>query len=207
MSEKNNKNQNDLNNFTKKIKTISVFNAANLNFLKSEENQITNKNLKASFLSASDPNRANTNFNNFNNKIKNFLDFGNFENSNKIENEEAASLAVFKSYQQKSIYKSLFKNCKNTFNEIICFYKSRPIESNEDLAPQRALSPIVNNLTNNYNFNFNFNVPNLDTLSKSQEYKKNTASIKIAKASFFKNIKTNNLSLQGFWKKKLVHSR
>jgi hypothetical protein len=192
VSEKNNKNQNDLNNFTKKISTISVFNAANLNFLKSEENQITNKNLKASFLSAGDPNSANTNFNNFNKKIKNFLDFGNFENSNKIENEESAALVVLESYQQKSVYKSLFKNCKNALNEIICIYKSRPIESNEDKAPQRALSPIVNNLTNNYNFNFNFNVPNLDTLSKSQEYKKNTASIKKAKASFFKNIKTNN---------------
>lgn len=170
------KNKNNFKNVTKKTSTVTILNAANLNFYESEKIEILNKNLKASFLSAGVPSGI-SNFNNLNTQI----------------NDDAFGLALLESFQRKSAYKSLFKNCKNTLNEIIKVYKNRPRDSIEVKSPQRAISPIVNNLTNNYNFNFNFNVPNVNnSLSRSQEYKKNSSNVKKEKASFFKSLKTNN---------------
>jgi len=134
-------------------------------------------------LSSPSPPCSNINSNLTVNQINNLCKIEDETNLN-LNNENYTYLHL-DSFKRKSVYKSLFKNYKNTLNEIILICKTKSNE--ESVKVKDSNSSVVNNLTNNINFNFNFNIPKYNVNSKSHEYKNNTKKEK----SHFKGFNNN----------------
>lgn len=170
-----------------------------------------NMNTKSPFVNNNKDNEfENTNFITYNdcnrekyNSSENYLN-PNYSTNVGISNANTEnnnfSYLQFDSYKRQSIYKSLFKNCKNTLDEII-FICSK-IKDDTNIKVNDSVSSIVNNLTNNINFNFNFNVPKFETSAKSQEFKNNASILKRdnKKETNSKNTNNNNNDSNNFAK-------
>jgi hypothetical protein len=176
----------------KRISNINMINplAKSIDCKSEIQNNTFRSNLKGSFLIFTHNKTYNVNSNLNLNQTSNHCSLEREPDDIQID-EYSLNYFRFESFKRKSVYKSLFKNCKNTLNELIQIYKSKIKE--ENLIMNESVSSVVNNLTNNINFNFNFNVPKYNVSSRSQEYK-NMINNKKKEKNNIKDFTNNNIN-------------
>jgi len=182
-------NNNDDTNTISNLNLINPLKFSGDFITENQNNNTLRSILKGSFLTNIENKQTNLHSNINLNQIRNFFGEDNREEDDKIDQNCAAYLQL-ESFQRKSIYKSLFKNCRNTLNEIILIYKSKTKE--ENLIMNESVSSVVNNMTNNINFNFNFNLPKYNMTTKSQEYKSMINNMKKEKSNTKDNYHNSN---------------